>query len=153
VRNAVRISLPRNGQSICPSIVSEMYGPATPADMSLRIRFTCRCERRRTHHKPRAASAAWRYCWQARSYARTVHGIKRDYPDQRDKSERHKRGHGHNLAPRVELWAEARFRSRPSLSHSLVLHTYDLRNSPGSLAISAAIRRGSPLAIIDAISC
>ena len=44
----------RNGQSICRTVVSEMYGPATPADISLRIRFTCLHERRRTHHKPRA---------------------------------------------------------------------------------------------------
>ena len=41
----------QNGQSICRTIVSGMYGPATLADISLRIRFTCLRERRRTHHK------------------------------------------------------------------------------------------------------
>src|SRR6516225_8834805 len=40
-----------------------MYGPATLADISLRIRFTCLCERRRTHHKAPSNPAAWRYCW------------------------------------------------------------------------------------------
>jgi hypothetical protein len=37
-------------------------------------------------------------------------------------------------SPRVGLWIEARFRSPPPLSHSLVLGAYDLRNSSGSLA-------------------
>src|SRR5215472_9724935 len=84
------------------------------------------------------ALAAWRYCWQARSYARTVHGIKRDYPDQRDKSERYESGQRHKLLlPVVGLWTESR--SQPSLSHSRVLTAYDLRNSPGSLAILLAI--------------
>src|SRR6516162_2639941 len=40
-----------------------MYGPATLADISLRIRFTCLRERRRTHHKAPSNPAAWRYCW------------------------------------------------------------------------------------------
>jgi hypothetical protein len=42
--------LRRNGLSICRTVVSEMYGPATPADISLMTRFTCLHERRRTHH-------------------------------------------------------------------------------------------------------
>ena len=45
------------------AVVSEMYGPATLADISLRIRFTCLRERRRTHHKAPSNPAAWRYCW------------------------------------------------------------------------------------------
>jgi len=96
---------------------------------------------------PAIAPAAWRYCWQARSYARTVHGIKRDYPDQRDKSERYESGQRHKLLlPVVGLWTESRSRSQPSLSYSRVLTAYDLRNSSGSLAILLARRIASNIA-------
>ena len=51
VRNAERISLPRNGLSIGRAIASGIIGHARPAAIGLRIRFTCRRERRRTHHR------------------------------------------------------------------------------------------------------
>jgi hypothetical protein len=41
VRSAVRISLPRNGLSTCRIIAFGITGPAMPAGIGLRIRFTC----------------------------------------------------------------------------------------------------------------
>jgi len=76
-----------------------------------------------------------------RSSSGSVRYIKHNYPDQRDKSERHKRGQGHSLLPESYYEPKPGPVSPPLLSHSLVLGAYDLRNSSGSLAISAAIRR------------
>jgi hypothetical protein len=71
----------------------------------------------------------------------SVRYIKHSYPDQRDKSERHERGQGHHWLPKSDYGPKPVSVSPTSLSHSLVLHTYDLRNRSGSLAIFAAIRR------------
>jgi len=60
VRNAVPISLPRNGLSICRIIAFGMCGRAIHASIGLRIRFTCRVSGR-MHHKSPATPAAWRY--------------------------------------------------------------------------------------------
>ena len=64
-----------------------------------------------------------------RSSSGSVRYIKHNYPDQRDKSERQKRGQRHKLLPAVGLWTEARSRSPPSLSRSRVF------NRSGSFAI------------------
>jgi hypothetical protein len=76
-----------------------------------------------------------------RSSSGSVRYIKHNYPDQRDKSERHKGGQGHSLLPESYYGPKPGLVSPPLLSHSLVLDAYDLRNSSGSLAIFAAIRR------------
>src|ERR1700745_3773936 len=75
--------------------------------------------------------------------SRSVRYIKHNYPDQRDKSERHKRGQGHSLLPESYYGPKPGTASPPLLSHSLVLGAYDLRNSSGGLTIFAAIRRAS----------
>jgi hypothetical protein len=50
VRSAGRISLPRNGLSICRIIVFGITAHAMPAGIGTRIRFICRISRR-THHR------------------------------------------------------------------------------------------------------
>ena len=79
VRNAVPISLPRNGLSICRIIAFGMCGRAIPASIGLRIRFTCRVSRQ-MHHKPPVTPAAWRYS--PRSAA--LHRDKHDLDQRRD---------------------------------------------------------------------
>ena len=81
-----------------------------------------------------------RHC---RSSSGSVRYIKHNYPDQRDKSERHKRGQGHHLLPESDYGPKPGLVLPPSLSHSLVLDAYDLRNSSGNLAKFTAIRRAS----------
>jgi hypothetical protein len=54
---------------------------------------------------------------------------------------------GMSLLPEFGLWTEASFGSAPSLSHSLILDAYDLRNRSGSLAMLAAICRASSLVL------
>ena len=78
-----------------------------------------------------------------RSSSGSVRYIKHNYPDQRDKSERHKRRQGHSLLPESHYGPKPGPVSPPSLSHSLVLCAYDVRNGSGSLAMLAAIRRAS----------
>ena len=83
----------------------------------------------------RATAVVNRHC---RSSSGSVRYIKHNYPDQRDKSERHKRGQGNSLLPASYYGPKPGPVSPPLLSHSLVLGAYDLRNSSGSLAKSAA---------------
>jgi hypothetical protein len=79
-----------------------------------------------------------------RSNARSVHCVKHNYPDQRDKSERHKRGQRHKLLlPVVGLWTESPSLSPPSLSHSQVLTACEPRNATATSAMSAAILSAS----------
>jgi hypothetical protein len=70
-----------------------------------------------------------------RSGSGSIRYIKHNYPDQRDESERHKREQGHHLLPESDYGPKLNSVSPTSLSHSLVLHTYDLRNSSGNFTI------------------
>jgi hypothetical protein len=53
VRSAVRILLPRNGLSTCPIVAFGTCGRAMPADISLRIGYTCLRKRRRMYRRAR----------------------------------------------------------------------------------------------------
>jgi hypothetical protein len=85
-----------------------------------------------------------------RSGSGSVSYIKHNYPDQRDKSERHERGQGHDLLPQSDYGPKPDSVSKLSLSHSLVLHIYDLGNSSGNLAKFAAMRRASAVPSVTA---
>ena len=79
-----------------------------------------------------------------RSNSGSVHCIKHNYPDHRDKSERKKRGQRHRLLPVVGLWTEARSRSPPSLSRSRVFNRFGsfanrIRLSANEVATSVAL--------------
>jgi hypothetical protein len=82
-----------------------------------------------------------------RSNSGSVHCIKHNYPDHRDKSERKKRGQRHRLLPVVGLWTEARSRSPPSLSRSRVFNRFGsfanrIRLSANEVATSVALATG-----------